>query len=231
MISAQHLNLLDEAMRPRRERFSSVDGLRALAALLVVIGLVNAGLRLAADRSALAAQSAQQELMALQSRPAAAAAVAGAPSPSELAALQRRYATTQQVFAAIQSGAAGSVQGYSPYLTALARQSQNLGGRALWITELSIAADGSGLDLKGRMTDPRVLPEYLNHLNGEPLFRGRSFAQVSLRALPLAGELDGGALARGAADALPSGVTEFALHAQATAQTLAASALPLGTLR
>jgi len=231
MISAQHLNLLDEAMRPRRERFSSVDGLRALAALLVVIGLANAGLRLAADRSAQAAQAAQQELMALQSHPATAAAVAGAPSPAELATLQRRYASTQQVFTAIQSGAAGSVQGYSQYLTALARQSQNLGGRALWITELSIAADGSGLDLLGRLTDPRVLPEYLNHLNGEPLFRGRSFAQVSLRALPLPGELDGNALAHGAGEALPSGVTEFALHAQATGQTLAASALPMGTLR
>lgn len=232
MISAQHLNLLDEAMRPRRERFSSVDGLRALAALLVVIGLVDAGLRVAADRAAQAAQAAQQQLMALQSHPAtAAAAVAGAPSPAELATLQRRYASTQQVYTAIQSGAAGSVQGYSQYLTALARQSQNLGGRALWITELSIAADGSGLDLLGRMTDPRVLPEYLNHLNGEPLFRGRSFAQVSLRALPLAGELDGAALARAAGDVLPSGVTEFALHAQATGQTLAASALPTGTLR
>jgi len=231
MISAQHLNLLDEAMRPRRERFSSVDGLRALAALLVVIGLVNAGLRLAADRAAQAAQAAQQELSALQSHPVAATAVAGAPSPAELATLQRRYASTQQVYTAIQSGAAGSVQGYSHYLTALARQSQNLGGRALWITELSIAADGSGLDLLGRMTDPRVLPEYLNHLNGEPLFRGRSFAQVSLRALPLAGELDGNALAHGAGDAPPSGITEFALHAQATGQTLAASALPMGTLR
>jgi len=231
MISAQHLNLLDEAMRPRRERFSSVDGLRALAALLVVIGLVNAGLRLAADRSAQAAQAAQQELTALQSRPATVAAVAGAPSPAELAALQRRYASTQQVYTAIQSGAAGSVQGYSQYLTALARQSQNLGGRALWITELSIAADGSGLDLLGRMTDPRVLPEYLNHLNGEPLFRGRSFAQMSLRALPLAGDLDGAAAARAAGDTLPSGVTEFALHAQATGQTLAASALPMGALR
>lgn len=230
MISAQHLNLLDEAMRPRRERFSSVDGLRALAALLVVIGLVNAGLRLAADRSAQAVRAAQQELMALQSHPATAGAVAGAPSPAELATLQRRYASTQQVYTAIQSGAAGSVQGYSQYLTALARQSQNLGGRALWITELSIAADGSGLDLLGRMTDPRVLPEYLNHLNGEPLFRGRSFAQVSLRAVPLPGELDGSAVARGG-DALPSGVTEFALHAQATGQTLAASALPMGTLR
>ena len=214
MISAQHLNLLDEAMRPRRERFSSVHGLRALAALLVVIGLVNVGLRLAAVREVRAAQAAQQQLIALQQQPEAApVAVAGGPSPTELATLQRRYASTQQVFGAIQSGAAGSAQGYSQYLAALARQSQNLGGRALWITELSIASDGGGLDLQGRMTDPRVLPEYLNHLNGEPLFRGRSFAQVSLRALPMQGDLDDGALAGGSAEMVPGRVTEFALHA------------------
>jgi hypothetical protein len=230
MISTQHLNLLDEAMRPRRERFSSVDGLRALVVLLVVIGLLDAGLRVAAGRAAVAAQAAQQQLMALQSHPLAASApVAGAPSPQELAALQRRYASSQRVFSAIQSGAAGSVQGYSQYLTALARQSQNLGGRPLWITELAIAPDGAGLDLTGRMTDPRVLPEYLNRLNGEPLVRGRAFGQVSLKALPRPGDLDA---TRSPADApLPGGVTEFALHARPTGPTLALSGLPAGSAR
>jgi len=229
MISAQHLNLLDEAMRPRRERFSSVDGLRALAVLLVVIALAHAGLRVAATRDAQAAQAAQQQLTALQAPALAASApVAGGPSPAELATLQRRYASSQRVFSAIQSGAAGSVQGYSQYLTALARQSQNLDGRALWITELSIAPEGGGLDLVGRMTDPRVLPEYLNRLNGEPLFRGRAFAQVSLRALPRAGELD---LMHNPAEALPSGVTEFALHAHPTGPTLASAGLPTGSAR
>jgi hypothetical protein len=229
MISAQHLNLLDEAMRPRRERFSSVDGLRALAVLLVVIALLNAGLRVAADRAAMAAQASQQQLMALQAHPLAASApVAGAPSPAELATLQRRYASSQRVFSAIQSGAAGSVQGYSQYLTALARQSQHLGGRPLWITELSIAPDGGGLDLVGRMTDPRVLPEYLNRLNGEPLFRGRAFGQVSLKALPRPGDLDA---TRSLADALPGGVTEFALHAHPTGPTLALSGLSTGSVR
>ncbi|HSU82941.1 MAG TPA: biotin/lipoyl-containing protein, partial [Thermoanaerobaculia bacterium] len=36
-------------------------------------------------------------------QPAAAAPAPGAPSPAELGALQRRYASTQRVFAAIQS--------------------------------------------------------------------------------------------------------------------------------
>lgn len=229
MTTVQHINLLDEALRPGRARFSSVDGLRALGALGIVIALLNGGLRVAASREAADARAAQQQLTALQAGSShATAALAGAPSPDELVTLQRHYASTQQVFGAIQSGAAGTVQGYSPYLTALARQSQNLGGHALWITDLAVAADGGGLDLQGRMTDPRALPEYLNHLNGEPLFRGRAFAQVSLRALPLPGDLEAGAAP---GDTLAAGVTEFVLHATPTGAPLAAGSLASGGVR
>jgi len=223
----QHLNLLDESMRPRRERFQSIDGLKALLALAAVLVLADVGLNVAAAREARAAREAQQALIALQASPSG---VAGAPAPdnvAELASLQSRYASHQQVQGAIRSGAAGSLQGYSQYLVALARQSHNLGGRPLWITELAVAPDGNGLDLQGRMTDPRVLPDYLNLLNDEPLFRGRAFAQVSLKALPQAGDLDG---LVGGAPAAPSAgpaVTEFALHATpvATAQNAPAGAV------
>jgi hypothetical protein len=37
------------------------------------------------------------------------------------------------------------------------------------------------------MTDARQLPSYLRRLNGEPLFKGREFAQLSLKTVePLA---------------------------------------------
>ena len=213
MIGTQHLNLLDESMRPRRERFSSTDGLIALAALVVVLGLVDGGLNLAARREERNGHVAQQQLIELQSHaPAATANASAGLSAAELAALQARFAASQQVRGAIQNGSAGSLQGYSLYLVALARQSQNMGSHALWITDLSVAADGGGLDLQGRMTDPRVLPDYLNRLNDEPLFRGRAFAQVSLRALPAPSDVDAGAAGPG--DLAPaSRITEFALHA------------------
>lgn len=210
MTSVQHLNLLDESMRPGRERFQSTDGLKALLALAAVLVLADVGLNVAAARETRAVRDAQQALIALQAAPSSGAT--GAPAPdnvAELASLQSRYASRQQVQGAIQSGAAGSLQGYSPYLVALARQSHNLGGRPLWITELAVAPDGSGLDLQGRMTDPRVLPDYLNLLNDEPLFRGRAFAQVSLRALSQGSEPGNVPATEPAGPA----VTEFALHA------------------
>ena len=213
MIFAQQLNLLDESMRPRRERFSSTDGLMALAALVVVLGLVDAGLNVASRREERNGQVAQQQLIALQSHaPAVVVNAYAGPSVAELASLQARYASSQQVQGAIRSGSAGSLQGYSQYLAALSRQSQNGGARALWITDLAVAADGGGLDLQGRMTDPRVLPDYLNRLNDEPLFRGRAFAQVSLKALPGPADLDTSAASAGAM-APASSVSEFALHA------------------
>jgi hypothetical protein len=213
MNSVQHLNLLDESMRPRRERFQSTDGLKALLALAAVLVLADVGLNVAAARETRAAREAQQALIALQATPSGANSAPAPDNVAELASLQSRYASRQQVQGAIQSGAAGSLQGYSAYLVALARQSHNLGGRPLWITELAVAPDGNGLDLQGRMTDPRVLPDYLNLLNDEPLFRGRAFAQVSLKALPQPGDLDG--LVGNAPATEPAGpaVTEFALHA------------------
>ena len=224
MNSVQHLNLLDESMRPRRERFQSTDGVKALLALAAVLVLADVGLNVAAARETRAAREAQQALIALQATPSGANSAPAPDNVAELASLQSRYASRQQVQGAIQSGAAGSLQGYSAYLVALARQSHNLGGRPLWITELAVAPDGNGLDLQGRMTDPRVLPDYLNLLNDEPLFRGRAFAQVSLKALPQPGDLDG--LVGNAPATEPAGpaVTEFALHATpvGTAQNAAA---------
>ena len=227
MNSVQHLNLLDESMRPRRERFQGTDGLKALLALAAVLVLADVGLNVAAAREARAARDAQQALIALQATPSGAGSAPAPDKVAELASLQSRYASRQQVQGAIQSGAAGSLQGYSAYLVALARQSHNLGGRPLWITELAVAPDGNGLDLQGRMTDPRVLPDYLNLLNDEPLFRGRAFAQVSLKALPQPGDLDGLVGNAPAAGSTGPAVTEFALHATpvATAQNALAGAV------
>jgi hypothetical protein len=216
MISSQHIDLLDASLRPRRERWSGVAGLQALAVLAVILVLADAGLRVAVRRATRDARTAQQQLVASQapaspSNPDDAAA-------AELATLQSHVASTQLVRGAIENGTAGRAQGYSAYLLALARQARSDGAQALWITGFSVAADGSALDLKGRMTDPRLLPDYLHRLNEEPLFRGHAFAQLSLQAVPAAGDIPLSPVVAGADDArVSSGVSEFTLRAQAGA--------------
>jgi hypothetical protein len=164
------------------------------------------------------ANQAERSLAALQTQatPATAGTQAATQSRVELAALQAQDAGQQQVRRAIESGAAGRSQGHSAYLLALARHSRS----GLWITGLQLGDDGSALDLQGRMTDARELPQYLARLNEEPLFRGRTFSQLSVRSgAAVAAAAANGTLpaAPAEASALAGGVIEFSLRAQVKA--------------
>ena len=113
---------------------------------------------------------------------------------AELARLRAAEATQRRVRAALEAGAAGAREGHAEALLALARQAS---GR-VWITGLGVSDDGSAIDLEGRMTDSSVLTDYLRRLNDEPRFKGRPFAQLTLRGVDTNG------------NALP--YTEFALR-------------------
>lgn len=72
---------------------------------------------------------------------------------------------------------------YSSYFEALAHQAH----ASLWITGFSVSADGRQLELRGQALDAAVLPDYLNRLNAEPLFKGRRFDHLSLGRTPAEG--------------------------------------------
>ena len=195
----QQINLLDASLKGRREPFRSSD---AAFAIVAVVGLAVAaavGLQQATAHDIEATLALERQLTTLQT---ASAAVSGPAAPSrgaaELQRLRQFEASQRQVRAALDSGTAGRTQGYAEYFLALSRQARP----ALWITGFGVAADGVALELQGRMTDPRQLPGYLHQLNGEPLFKGREFAQLSLKAL------DAGTASSGTGS-----TTEFALRA------------------
>ena len=175
----QHINLLDASLQRKRETLGSVTG------LVAVLATVGASVALAMSLHSFSAKSQaqsvvlEQDLAALQAR----VATLGAPAPSrnaiELARLRAVDAGQRRLRAALDSGQAGSTHGYSEYFLALSRQTQG----TLWLTGFTVAADGRALDIGGRMTDPRQLPDYLRRLNGEPLFKGREFAQLNLKTV------------------------------------------------
>ena len=199
----QQINLLDASLQRPRETLGSLAGLLALGATLLVSGAVSLGLHAMSQRAQAQADAAEHELAALQARVAAIGSAAPSRDVAELARLRVVEAGQRRVRAALDAGQAGGTQGYSEYLLALSRQAQ---GR-LWLTSFSVAPDGRSLDLGGRMTDPRQLPDYLKHLNAEPLFKGREFAQLSVKTVDAgpAGDSPGPAYA------------EFALRASASA--------------
>lgn len=106
----------------------------------------------------------------------------GAPRPRILVELEELRETEQRqraVKEALTRMSSEGVGSYSGYLKALSRQSQN----ALWITGLTVQPNGLDVELRGRMTDPRQLPTYLERLATEQLFRGRRFAQMEIKAV------------------------------------------------
>jgi F0F1-type ATP synthase membrane subunit c/vacuolar-type H+-ATPase subunit K len=176
----QHINLMHAGLGRRTEPFHSVHGAIAIAAAVGLAALGACVLQGQAQARAEQAAALERDTLALQSRMLALAAAPSAPAGThELQRLRHAEAGQRQVRAAIASGTAGRAQGYAGYFSALGRQSQ----AALWITGFAVAADGVALELQGRMTDPRVLPDYLRRLNAEPLFKGREFSQLSLKAV------------------------------------------------
>ena len=186
---AQQINLLDPSLSHQREWLGSAAGLGTLAAVMCVSVALTLGLRVKSSQSLVQATVAEAELGALRAR----VTVAQAPTRSlsipaaELARLRAVKSAQERVRAALDSGQVGATQGYSPYLLALSRQMQG----KLWLTDFSVAPDNRSLELSGRMTSPRELPDYLQRLNAEPLFRGREFAQLSLKAMVPGNGADG----------------------------------------
>lgn len=175
----QHINLLDASLRRKRETLGSMTGFVAVLATFGASIALATGLQSFSAKSQAQSVALEQDLAALQARVAAL----GTPAPSrqaiELARLRAVDASQRRLRAALDSGQAGSTRGYSEYFLALSRQTQG----SLWLTGFTVAADGRSLEIGGRMTDPRQLPDYLRRLNGEPLFKGREFAQLSLKTV------------------------------------------------
>ena len=199
----QQINLLDASLQRRREPLGSVAGLAAMAATLALSAALTGGLKAMSARCAAQAEAQEQELAALQARAATVGTAAPSRNAAELARLRSVEAGQRRVRTALDSGHAGSTQGYSEYLLALSRQSQG----QLWLTAFSVAPDGRALELGGRMTEARQLPGYLKRLNAEPLFKGREFAQLSLKSVDVASGAEGSGTA----------YAEFALRASASA--------------
>jgi hypothetical protein len=215
----QTINLLVAGLQRPRPRLSLHNAGFAAIAVAAAAVLAGVGMNHEAKSQSEAANHAERTLAALQVQTPAATADKQAATQSrvELVALQAQDAGQQQVRRAIETGAAGRSQGHSAYLLALARNSR--GG--LWITGLQLGEDGSALDLQGRMTDARELPQYLARLNEEPLFRGRTFSQLSVRSGVAAAAAAPGTLPAAPAEsgALAGGVIEFSLRAQINAES------------
>ena len=202
----QNINLYDPSLRLRRDwlAFDTVAGALVVAALLVGVAAVAARWSLAriepiAAASAAELQARQTAMQALATQNASAR-----PDAAVQAEIVRAQRLLQQRRAALQNldgGSAGAAEGgFSGRLEALARQSVE----GLWLTGLSLRQDD--VLLRGRATNPALIPVYVQRLEQEPTLQGRAFKALDV-SRPLETPADRPVAT--AADAAPGARAEF----------------------
>ena len=198
---AQQLNLLDPRFARQTLRGSARHALWAMAGALLLGWAASQGLQWATRQAQTAAAEGETAMAPLRAQLMAQSASTPGSAAAELLQLKALEAGQRRIRAALEAGAAGHREGHADYLAALARQASD----RLWITGFALSEDGNAIDLEGRMSDASALTPYLRRLDAEPRFKGRPFAQLSLRAV----DPQGGALP----------YTEFALRSVSAAAT------------
>lgn len=223
---SQQINLYDPSLLRKRELLTATNLAAAAAVLLLAMGGWGAAVRMQLGEVEAESQQLAGAVKGMQEQSVALGRlIAGAkPDPrleAELVQSRERLRVRGDVLEALKKGVGADSPSFAEYLRGFARQAPTGG---LWLTGLRIGGGGASMEIRGRMTDPALLPEYIARLNGEAAFRGRAFAALKIdqgKAEASAGTAPGGK-----ADAAPAAAPflEFALMPEAAKDSKLAAA-------
>jgi hypothetical protein len=180
---SRQINLFNPQLARQRANLSAAATgyvLLAVAALVVIASVVlqTMNVQLAKEKKVLAdqAQQGQSAMTALtqqisQHRPAAALEM-------ERIALEQRLRGRQGVEQALAQGQLGRAEGFSAHLRAFAQ----LANTQVWLTGVHINASGL-LEIRGGASEAGQIPVYIGRLSEAPVFQGRSFSDLALKAV------------------------------------------------
>ncbi|MGH8739598.1 MAG: PilN domain-containing protein [Burkholderiales bacterium] len=178
---SQQINLFDARFRRQKRHFSAGTLALALAAVFMLALAVeqlyayqNRNVQSAlAQTDGRVAQLREQVVRFAREFTAQGSSTTLA---DEIARLEEQVRLRRSLLSGMQSGA-GNVEGFSPYLAALARQSMS----GVWLTGVQISTD---LVIKGRALDGELVPAYIRRLNREESLAGRSVSELRMSARP-----------------------------------------------
>jgi cell division protein FtsB len=186
---SQQINLFDARFRRQKPHFSALTMMLAILAVTVLALLVRE--LYAYQNRSLEASLAQteQRVAQLRDQMGRLGREFGDQGRStalvdEVARLEEQLRVRRSLLDGIQGGASRNVEGFSPYLAALARQTM----QGVWLTGVEIGSGSDNLVLKGRVLESELLPVYIQRLNREPLFNGRTVRELRLAAKDEAGK-------------------------------------------
>lgn len=209
---SQQINLLLPELRPRFDWLAlPVVAGAAMAVLVLIVALSSLAALKSRDlqsrdsEQAARLTAAQQQIQVLGQ--ALGARQADARLPAEIEAMRLAVTQRQEVMAVINQGAVGQNGGFSGLLQGFSRQMVD----GVWLVAFTFA--GKNIEIRGRLSDPALLPKYIKHLNDEPAFAGRRFAALDMKGVdPANDKPDAAQVANKAVVSAP--YTEFALRTE-----------------
>lgn len=212
---SQQINLLLPELRPRFDWLAlPLVAAVGLAGLLLVVVLASlGGMRvnaLAENENARRSQLAtlQQQVQTFGQQ--LGARQGDGTLDKQLAAARSAVAERQEVLSIVAQGDLPASHAYSGLLQGFARQVVE----GVWLTGFGFAQ--KNIEIRGRLTDPALLPVYINRLNGEPAFAGRRFAALDMKGVePVADQQDAAPATTPTRKVVMPPYTEFALHTEA----------------
>lgn len=206
---SQQINLLLDELRPKRDllAFPFVAG-GMLAVVLAIAGMAGWGQLQVRSLVAVEAQSAA-EMNALQQQVQALGQTLAGRAPNaalqaEIDRLNESLRQREQALRVLEGGKPGDAAGHASLMRGFARQVME----GVWLTGFVVS--GQEVEIRGRLADPGLLPQYIRRLNNEAGFQGRRFSALDMKDSGAVAVV--GAPADSAAGAKAPRYTEFALR-------------------
>lgn len=177
---SQNINLLGPAFRKRPQlltlvRVAQCVGITLAALLAYHFDLQQQVSGLSAELRTAERLLSSQRVLAEKLKGKPGVPRADAQLDADVARLEAELKTAREAMEGLKGGAFGNQQGFAEYLRAFSRQSVN----GMWLTGFSIAGGGE-LEIRGRALSPDLVPSYIQRLNREQVFAGRSFARLEM---------------------------------------------------
>lgn len=178
---SNQINLINDAYRVHRHRLNAAAIAGAGVAVYLGCAVANAiqGSTIEPLRSRLA--TAEGDLG--QAKAELEAAIAGTKKVEpnkqlieEVKRMEARLELQRELLVALETGGIGNTEGFSKYLTALARRRVD----GVWLTGISITAQDGQISLTGRMVDPELMPVYIRELKSDDTLRGQGFGGLEM---------------------------------------------------
>lgn len=175
----QQINLINPALRKTRDLLSAVPLAIAVGVLLVLILVAGSVARQRAGSAQVEADKRAEELKAAQAQlvEMSARTTEAATDPvlaEELSNSRAMLNLREEVIATLERGVFTGNSGFAEFLRGFARQAPN----GLWLTGFVLNPVSRDIEIRGRMLRSTALPEFIQRLKSETVFRGVSFSSL-----------------------------------------------------